>query len=90
MRNAMRAWAVVGLMAGAALAGAGQQSAAPQAHMWALVLHGGAGVIERATMDPKMEAAYRASIRQAVDAAAKVLDGGGSSVDAVETAIQIL
>jgi beta-aspartyl-peptidase (threonine type) len=58
--------------------------------MWALVLHGGAGVIERATMDPKMEAAYRASIRQAVDAAAKVLDGGGSSVDAVETAIQIL
>ena len=67
-----------------------QQPAATQAHHWALVLHGGAGVIERASMDPKMEAAYRASIKQAVDAAAKVLDGGGSSVDAVEAAIQIL
>jgi len=67
-----------------------QQPAATHAHHWALVLHGGAGVIERSSMDPKMEAAYRASIKQAVDAAAKVLDGGGSSVDAVEAAIQIL
>src|ERR1035438_259728 len=62
----------------------------PATHHWALVLHGGAGVIQRATMDTKTEAAYRASINQAAQAAAKILDQGGSSVDAVEAAIQIL
>jgi beta-aspartyl-peptidase (threonine type) len=54
------------------------------------VLHGGAGVIERASMKPEMEAAYRASISQATEAAGKVLDQGGTAVDAVEAAIQIL
>jgi beta-aspartyl-peptidase (threonine type) len=62
----------------------------PSAHHWAIVLHGGAGVIERASMKPEAEAAYRASITQAVQAAAKILDHGGSSLDAVESAIQIL
>jgi beta-aspartyl-peptidase (threonine type) len=90
MRMAMRVWTVATLMAGTALAVAAQQPATPQAHHWALVLHGGAGVIERASMEPKMEAAYRASIKQATEAAAKVLDGGGSAVDAVEAAIHIL
>ena len=76
-----RALAVVKMIASGAiaawtLAASAQQPASPPAHHWALVLHGGAGVIERATMDPKMEASYRASIKQAVDAAAKVLDSG--------------
>lgn len=62
----------------------------PPAHHWAIVLHGGAGVIERASMKPEAEAAYRASITQAVQAASKILDHGGSSLDAVEAAIQIL
>jgi len=61
-----------------------------QTHHWAVVLHGGAGVIERSTMKPEMEAAYRASITQATEAAGKVLDQGGTAVDAVEAAIQIL
>jgi beta-aspartyl-peptidase (threonine type) len=90
MRNAIQIWAVAGMIAASTLAASAQQPAPPQAHHWALVLHGGAGVIERATMDPKMEASYRASIKQAAEAAAKVLDSGGSSVDAVEAAIQIL
>ncbi len=59
-------------------------------HHWGIVLHGGAGVIERATMDPKSEAAYRASLSEAIEAGAKVLDGGGSSLDAVEASIRIL
>jgi beta-aspartyl-peptidase (threonine type) len=54
------------------------------------VVHGGAGVIERATMKPETEAAYRASIAQATEAGAKVLEKGGSALDAIETAIQIL
>src|SRR5271157_4060598 len=65
-------------------------AAQPPARHWAVVLHGGAGVIERATMKPEMEAAYRASITQATEAAAKVLDQGGTAVDAVEAAIQKL
>ena len=66
----------------------GQQ---PQpAHHWAIVVHGGAGVIERATMKPETEAAYRASIKQATEAGAKVLDSGGSALDAIEATIHIL
>ena len=67
---------------------AGQSEAVE--HKWAIVLHGGAGIIDRATMDAKTEAAYRASLTEAIDAGAKVLDAGGSSLDAVEAAIRIL
>src|SRR5215472_14593586 len=73
-------------MASAIAAGAHQQAA----HQWAIVVHGGAGVIERKSMDPKTEAAYRASMKQAIEAGAKVLDQGGSALDAIEAAIHIL
>jgi beta-aspartyl-peptidase (threonine type) len=69
-----------------ASAATGQQ--AP--HRWAIVLHGGAGVIERATMSPETEKAYRASLSKATEAGAQVLDKGGSSLDAIEAAIKIL
>ena len=62
----------------------------PAAHRWAIVLHGGAGVIERATMKQETEKAYRASMAKAAEAGAQVLDKGGSSLDAVEAAIKIL
>ena len=65
-------------------------SAQQPAHQWAIVLHGGAGVIERATMDPKTEAAYRASLAEALKAGSEVLARGGSSLDAVEASIRIL
>ncbi len=86
MRQATRFLIAVAI-AGAALAAAAQQ---PQpAHHWAIVLHGGAGVIERATMNPKTEAEYRASLKEAIETGAKVLDRGGSSLDAVEASIRI-
>src|SRR5579859_1926308 len=75
-----------GVMMATMVAGAQQTGA----HHWAIVVHGGAGVIERATMSPKTEAAYRASMAQATNAGARVLDRGGSSLDAVEAAIRIL
>lgn len=59
-------------------------------HHWAIEVHGGAGVIERAAMGPKSEAAYRASLNEATQAGVKVLDQGGSSLDAVEVVINIL
>ncbi len=59
-------------------------------HKWALVLHGGAGVIERSSMSPEAEKQYRAGLEQAITAAGAVLDKGGSAVDAVETAIKLM
>ena len=67
---------------------AAAQQATP--HRWAVVLHGGAGVIERTTMSAETEKAYRASLTRATEAGAQVLDKGGSSLDAVEAAIKIL
>lgn len=65
-------------------------SSSGKAHRWAVVVHGGAGVIERKSMTPEAEKEYRAGIKEAIEAAGKVLDGGGSSVDAVEAAIRLL
>ena len=59
-------------------------------HKWAVVLHGGAGVIERSSMTPQADAEYRAGLKQAITAAGAVLDKGGSSLDAVEAAIKVM
>src|SRR5690606_35250276 len=58
--------------------------AAADAPRTALVIHGGAGVIERGSLEPDTEQAIRAALRQALDAGGSVLDGGGSALDAVE------
>ncbi|HVJ09384.1 MAG TPA: isoaspartyl peptidase/L-asparaginase [Acidisarcina sp.] len=63
---------------------------AAQPHKWAVVIHGGAGVIERSSMTDKADAEYRAGIHEALEAAAGVLGKGGSSLDAVEAAIKLL
>jgi len=60
------------------------------AHHWSIVVHGGAGVIARTALGPKGDAAYRASLAQAEAAGAKVLERGGSALDAVEAAINVL
>jgi beta-aspartyl-peptidase (threonine type) len=57
---------------------------------WAIVLHGGAGVIERSSMTPERDKEYRAGLEEAVHAAAKVLDANGLAVDAVEAALRVL
>ncbi len=67
---------------------AGAQAPAP--HHWSVVLHGGAGVIERSSMTPEAERHYRAGLNEAITAAGAVLDKGGSAVDAVQAAIELL
>jgi beta-aspartyl-peptidase (threonine type) len=57
---------------------------------WAIVMHGGAGVIERKSMNPETEKLYRAGLDAAIREAAKVLDNGGKPLDAVEAALQVL
>src|SRR5258705_10264979 len=56
-------------------------------HRWSIVVHGGAGVIERASMTPEVEAQYRAAMNHALQTGAGVLDHGGSSLDAVQAVI---
>jgi beta-aspartyl-peptidase (threonine type) len=56
----------------------------------ALVIHGGAGVIERSALDADEERAVRADLEQALDAGHAVLASGGTALDAVEAAIVIL
>ncbi len=62
----------------------------PQTHQWAIVVHGGAGDIERAKLGPDGDKAYRASLAKVVQAGAQVLDRGGSPLDAVEASIRVL
>lgn len=57
---------------------------------WALVAHGGAGVIEREQLKPEQDRAYRGAMAAAVEAGAAVLKGSGSALDAVEAAVRVL
>ncbi len=55
-----------------------------------LVIHGGAGTITRASMTPAKEAAYKIKLTEALESGYDVLISGGSSTEAVVTAIRIL
>jgi beta-aspartyl-peptidase (threonine type) len=59
-------------------------------HKWSIVVHGGAGVIERKSMPPQTEAEYRAAMKTAIETGAAVLAKGGTSLDAVQATIQYL
>ena len=59
-----------------------------EAPRWALVVHGGAGVIERGAMTPETDAAYRAAMTRALETGAGVLESGGTSIDAIEAIIR--
>jgi beta-aspartyl-peptidase (threonine type) len=59
-------------------------------HKWSIVVHGGAGVIERKSMPPETEAAYRAAMKTAIETGAAVLEKGGTSLDAVQATIEYL
>lgn len=56
----------------------------------ALVIHGGAGVIERDALSAENETAIRADLDRALDAGHAVLAKGGSALDAVSAAVAIL
>ena len=58
--------------------------------MLAIAVHGGAGVIPSSELTPQVEAAFRAGLGTALRAGYAVLAGGGSSLDAVTVAVQVL
>jgi beta-aspartyl-peptidase (threonine type) len=53
----------------------------------ALAIHGGAGTIDRNKMTPELEREYRSGLEEALRAGWQILEKGGSSLDAVETAV---
>ena len=67
-----------------------KQIQSPQNPPLGIVIHGGAGVITRGTLTPEQEKEYRAALEQAVLAGYKVLQAGGTSLDAVEAAVRIM
>jgi L-asparaginase / beta-aspartyl-peptidase len=56
----------------------------------AIVIHGGAGVIEPSKMTPAKEASFRQGLSAALDAGYAVLERGGSSLDAVTAAVRTM
>lgn len=57
---------------------------------WSIVVHGGAGVIERDQLDAETEAAYRDALNLAVVSGGEILANGGSALDAVEAVIRVM
>lgn len=83
------------LVTGGLAVGGFPQTASPlitsaPAGKWAIVMHGGAGVIERSSMTPERDKAYRAGLDVALEAAARVLNANGTAVDAVEAGLRTL
>ncbi|MCO5273522.1 MAG: isoaspartyl peptidase/L-asparaginase [Flavobacteriales bacterium] len=56
----------------------------------AIAVHGGAGTIDPSAMTAKMEAAYKNALSLAVRRGHGALSQGGSSLNAVETAVRVL
>lgn len=88
----VRSLVACGVFAFAALAGAqqfGRMSSAKQNKI-GLVVHGGAGTMERGKMTAEREREYRAGIENALHAGWTILQHGGSALDATEAAVRVL
>ena len=62
----------------------------PHAQHFTLIIHGGAGVIERDQLPAADEQSIRADLEQALEAGRAILAAGGSALDAVEAAVVAL
>lgn len=57
---------------------------------FALVIHGGAGTIKKEFMSDAQEKAYREKLEEALNAGYSVLEKGGSAINAVQKAINVM
>jgi len=58
--------------------------------MFALAIHGGAGTLPRREMGDEAERKYRTGLKEALDGGFAVLQGGGTSMDAVTRSVVLL
>ncbi len=56
----------------------------------AIVIHGGAGTINRDAMTPEQDKAYRAKLAESLEAGHAVLKSGGRALDAVQAAVEVM
>lgn len=57
---------------------------------FSIAIHGGAGTLVKGLMTPELEAEYKLALKIARDKGYKVLEEGGSALDAVEEAVKLL
>ena len=62
----------------------------PKEKQYAIVIHGGAGTIKKENMTPEQEVAYRDKLQEALNVGYKILEDGGSSLDAVQKTINVM
>ena len=86
----MKSAAIVLSLAALIALPAAAREPAPQTPQWSFAIHGGAGVIERASLTSEQDADYRAALKVALDAGGAVLAAGGSALDAVQAAIETM
>jgi beta-aspartyl-peptidase (threonine type) len=55
-----------------------------------IAIHGGAGTLVKGLMTPQLEAQYQLALKIARDEGYSILAGGGTALDAVETAVTLL
>lgn len=67
-----------------------QKEIQPVKQDWAIVVHGGAGVLSKEIMSPEEDKQYRESLTEALNTGVEVLKAGGSALDAVEKTINVL
>ena len=79
------------LLAGGGAANAGAQGTGASGEPnWGIAIHGGAGTMERGSMTAAREAEYQAGLTAALRAGHAVLERGGSSLDAVQAAVNVM
>ena len=66
------------------------QSTSMKKNHFGLVIHGGAGTIERSKMTPAREQEYHAALERSLRAGFEILQRGGSSLEAVEASVRVL
>ncbi|WP_040279245.1 isoaspartyl peptidase/L-asparaginase family protein [Psychroserpens damuponensis] len=57
---------------------------------FSIAIHGGAGTLVKGMMTPELEAKYKADLKRALDHGYAILESGGTAIDAVEKAVQVL
>ena len=57
---------------------------------FSIAIHGGAGTLVKGLMTSQLEAQYKTALDIALEAGYNVLNKGGTSIDAVETAVMVL
>lgn len=82
----------IGFLVGCSLAlfACNNQASTTDTTKYVMVIHGGAGTIEKSLMTPEKEKAYTAALTEALQAGYDLLKAGKTSTEAVQAAINIM